>query len=440
MTSLQIRTEPRQRDAGADHLLDWFDDNRAASTVQYKPEFLMGLQPSPVASDLFRLAGAVYCADKVVKREHSPDAWTRELSLQLPVSDVDAWEAVHPVVVEALSFLSGDRWDVSFVPDTVRRERTEPIADAADRVSLFSGGLDSLAGVIDALEAGDRLALVGHHDSSLTASTQRKLFAALRDRYGEDRVALRELYLRPNRPRPAQARPLPNGVENTTRSRSFLFLGAGLVVAEALGNTVPLLVPENGFIGINVPLTPARVGSLSTRTTHPLFMDQMRQLFEALQLDHLLENPYRLHTKGEVLEECRNRKLLLKLAPQSISCSHPEAPRWARRGQGNCGYCYPCLIRRASMHHVGADRKAGYKWNALADAGLLKSTSKRGRALRAVVASLGRPERRDDVVRNGRIPGGETEAFFEVYCRGRHELRAWLKGAGPTLRRRLATR
>jgi hypothetical protein len=41
-------------------------------------------------------------------------------------------------------------------------------------------------------------------------------------------------------------------------------------------------------------------------------------------------------------------------------------------------------------------------------------------------------------VRNGRIPDGETRAFFELYCRGREELRAWLTdGSAPHLIARL---
>jgi hypothetical protein len=73
----------------------------------------------------------------------------------------------------------------------------------------------------------------------------------------------------------------------------------------------------------------------------------------------------------------------------------------------------------------------------LTDAGLLQRSTKRGRSLRALTASLGQDERTEDVLINGRIPNGETAAFFDVYCRGRAELRAWLTGAGPELRRRL---
>lgn len=432
MTSLRLRTDPGQIEQGADYLLDWFSE-RSSSTVAYEPRFLKGLRPSAVARELFRLAGAIYCADKLVKRREAADYWTRDLGLEVPVSDVALWERAKPALVQALTFLSGDRWAIDFIGDSGRIERTEPVLSEHDQVSLFSGGLDSLAGAVDALEAGRRVMLVGHHESPLADNKQAELYNALRALYGDDRVVLRRLYLRPSRPRPKQVRPLPHAEENTTRSRSFLFFAAGLVVADALGATVPLVVPENGFIGINVPLTAARSGSLSTRTTHPLFMHQLR----SLGLQNVIENPYRLLTKGEVLEQSANRELLLDLAPRSISCSHPEAPRWASRGQGNCGYCYPCLVRRASLHRVNSDTASEYKWDALIDATLLARHSVRGRSLRALTASLGQEERCEDVLRNGRVPGGETEAFFHVYQRGRAELRHWLDGAGPELGRRL---
>jgi 7-cyano-7-deazaguanine synthase in queuosine biosynthesis len=388
-----------------------------------------------VAGDLLRLGGAVYCTDKVVKRSSAADSWTRKLSLRVPVSNVRLWDAAKSELVKALSFLSGDLWALDFVPDTAHPVTGQPLLSEYDGVSLFSGGLDSLAGVIDLLETGKRLMLVGHHDSPLTDTKQTALFEELRRRYSPNQPVLRHLFLRPAPPRKRQARALPRGgLETTTRSRSFLYFAAGIAVADALGATAPLYVPENGFIGINVPLTPARVGSLSTRTTHPLYMHRMHRVLDLLGLRHPIENPYRLLTKGEALRQSSNRDLLLHLAPATVSCSHPEAPRWDKRPQGNCGYCYPCLIRRASLHRVTSDRTA-YAWDALTDETLLRRSSKRGRSLRALAASLGGEERVEDVLINGRIPNGETGAFFDVYRRGRAELRSWLNGAGPALRR-----
>jgi 7-cyano-7-deazaguanine synthase in queuosine biosynthesis len=438
----QVRTDPEQSvGPGVDMLLDWFPSERGRSTVQYEPAFLSGLSPSPVAMDLLLLGGAVFCADKLALRVDAADLWTRDLELQLPVSAVDLWSAASDRLHETLSFLSGDRWRVDFV------EREVPVADTQETlkgaedevVSLFSGGLDSLAGVIEILEAPGRVVLVGHHDSSLTDNRQTALFARLSGHYGSDRVTQRRLLLRPAAANATQHRPLPEQErEDTTRARSFLFIAAGLAIADALGPNTALYIPENGFIGVNVPLTDARAGSLSTRTTHPFFMDRMRVLLNELGLRHPLENGFRLLTKGEAVERSPNRDLLVSLAPETISCSHPEYARLRHLDQGNCGYCYPCLIRRASLHRIGEDRTSDYTWDALTDANFLRRDWESGASLRALLTSLGAVERPRDVLRNGRIPNGETRAFYDMYRRGRAELRSWLMAGGaPRLLGRL---
>ena len=430
---IQVRVSPDQPvDASADLLLDWFPGDRARSTVQYSPEFLTGLSPSAIARDLFRLGGAVFCADKSTSREDADDFWTRDIELQVPVSDVALWEAASPRLHEALNFLSGDHWQVEFVPvPDLPPTAVQETVQFEDAVSLFSGGLDSLAGVIDLLEAGRRLVLVGHHDSPLTDNRQVALFNELRSEYGADRVTQRRLLLGRNAARPEQERPLGDDEpENTQRSRSFLFISAGIAVADAIGAGVPLHVPENGFIGINVPLTDARAGSLSTRTTHPYFIDRMRALLAAVGLGHPLANEFRLQTKGEALRNSANLELLTRLAPESISCSHPEWARLRHMPQGNCGTCYPCLIRRASMHAIGEDRADEYTWDVLNDQDFLRRDWESGASLRALLTRLGQPPRTADVLRNGRIPNGETRAFFDMYRRGREELRQWLSDGG----------
>lgn len=70
--------------------------------------------------------------------------------------------------------------------------------------------------------------------------------------------------------------------------------------------------------------------------------------------------------------------------------------------------------------------------------GTLKPSWESGASLRALLTNLGQPARPPDVLRNGRIPGGETRAFFDMYCRGREELRTWLTdGGAPQLLARL---
>ena len=153
--------------------------------------------------------------------------------------------------------------------------------------------------------------------------------------------------------------------EISQRPRSLAFIAFGVLAATALdryeqGTTVDVNVPENGFISLNVPLTPLRAGSLSTRTTHPIFMAEMQELLDALGLHVRLVNRYKFRTKGEMMVECRDQEMLARLASHSMSCGR------GGRINRHCGQCLPCLVRRgAFLHHTGAvnlDRTTrGYK-------------------------------------------------------------------------------
>ena len=108
-------------------------------------------------------------------------------------------------------------------------------------------------------------------------------------------------------------------------------------------------VPENGLIALNVPLDPLRFGALSTRTAHPHFIASMQTLIDALALDVELNNPYRHMTKGEMVANCADKAFLETIVANSMSCSSPAKARYKKLSPRHCGYCVPCLIRRASL-------------------------------------------------------------------------------------------
>jgi 7-cyano-7-deazaguanine synthase in queuosine biosynthesis len=440
MTTYHVRADPaaaEPSDPGV-RLLDW-RPGASSATIQIGAggaRFFDRWRPPANAIDLLLLGASAYCADKTALRRASPDRWTRHITLELPVRDPDAWHDAQWAPV--LNFLTGDRWALTPSPTAVDPlgelatvpDNAAPIGDV-DAVCLFSGGLDSLTGVIDLLEThpAGRLCLLSHNEGGQASSTQDTLLAQLVQHYGPDRLITQRLYLRPAPVNIHQHRPLPPARENTTRARSLLFLTAALALAASVSSRTPVYIPENGFIGINVPLTRARVGSYSTRTTHPHFIKEVGRAAVAIGVTNPIRNPYRLSTKGELLAGSANPELLASLAPLSLSCSHPEAARYVQRPQGNCGYCFPCLIRRAAMAHAGWDDPAGYAWDALTGQGLLDRRTRRGADLRAVIAGAYAQRPDSDVLRNGPIPDGEHSAFVKVWRRGLTELRDWLAGA-----------
>lgn len=311
----------------------------------------IGVFPSEIGVDLLVLAAHVHAADTRISRaEQSQDSWTREIRLVVPVSDPVRWGTATATLKKSLDFLTGDQWTIGF---RARPARFATIAEEAppslicppfDSLSLFSGGLDSLIGAIDLLEDGATPLLVSHFGEGATSDAQGKLLTGLKKHY--DRSSFERL-----RVGMTFDDGLVEGVgsENSTRGRSFLFLALGVFAGTGLGRRFTLRVPENGLIALNVPLDPLRLGSNSTRTTHPYYMARWNDLLGSLGIDGEILNPYWDKTKGEMAAGCRNPALLKKLATDSLSCSSPTKGRWQGLGIEHCGYCLPCLIRRAAL-------------------------------------------------------------------------------------------
>ncbi len=435
MTAFLLRTRPvATRRARGVNYIDVFEEESAntasiAFTLEDEPSRRghrrlahrrWSAIPAP-AVDLLWLAVGSFITDKVASRVATADRWTRDLTLEHPRA-ID-WSAAEPIAERALSFVSGDHWELRASRRRPRGLEVRPVE--ADVVCLFSGGLDSLIGAIDLLERSpDRCVLLAAvRDSRTSVARQTELFGRLHDVYGE-RVALARMSVQVRRPAPAQERPLPAAAENTTRARSLLFIAWGLALAAAVGPEVPLHMPENGLIGINVPLIASRSGSASTRTTHPHFMALIAQLRQALGIANRVENPFRLMTKGEAAEQCANRVLLDAVARRSISCAHP-----ARTRNRSCGWCYPCLIRRASLARVGLDTAGDYELDVLTASAFVNDEGTRADTLRALVRALAARPSSVAVLRNGSLPSGEATAFADVHARGMAEVGVFLSGA-----------
>jgi hypothetical protein len=382
--------------------------------------------PGQAVSAFLLAALGVWAADKLLPRRTTPDAWTRQITLHLPVSP--GWLPLATRLSRLLNFLTGDDWTLK-----LREARLDlglkgewPHTWRPDGVMLFSGGLDSLVGALDYLEAGQRLLLVSHYDFGQLASIQQFLAAGLTRHYGPDRV--HHLGLRVQ---------FPEAPELSMRSRSLLYLALGLVAAASFGAATPLIIPENGWISLNPPLTTNRLGSCSTRTTHPYFLEQLTGLWREVGLVNPLVNPYKNLTKGEVGRRCRNRDLLGQLFGESVSCARPVVSRWQGGKAGSCGYCYPCLMRRAALHTLGWDRGEAYQRDVWAEPETLMHRV-RGRDLRALLLAVKTWEDAPAEVEARLMLGASPEALparlreaRAVLDRGFGEIAGWFRDKGP---------
>ena len=305
------------------------------------------LQPAARAWDVLSIALSAIAADAAVRRDESPDGWTREIDLHVAVSDPAFWTTHSDLLVQQLKFLTTDIWTLTFLEGGVQPvPGIPPARPDQDSVVLLSGGLDSLIGTIDLVNIRG----MSPYAVSQVAQGDKQIQCFFASQIGG---GLGHLQLNHNVVCPGEN-------ERSQRSRSIIFLAYGVLMATALaryheGKDVTLYVCENGFISINPPLTDGRLGSLSTRTTHPAFLGLFQDLLDLAGLRVKLENPYQFHTKGEMLTGCADQAFLRKFAHASTSCG-----RYARYGYKHCGRCLPCLIRRAAFRAWGVPDQTHY--------------------------------------------------------------------------------
>lgn len=303
--------------------------------------------------DLLYISVFIYAVDRAISRESFRDSFTRELSLIVPVWEVDLWRNHKESLTNILGFLSGDIWHFDFVKrnNAVIEDTTVEVRDSGGYISLLSGGLDSFIGAIDLLEQGikDTVFLSWYGGGKNIHPSQKAVRQALKINYGLEDNSFGEFYLSVSSPK-----------EDTMRTRSFLILSHAVAMCFEKRNVKnTILIPENGFISINIPLTDARMGSSTTRTTHPYFIMLFNELIKSLGFNIRAENPYRFKTKGQMINECLNQRLLTQNLNRTISCAHPDSKDGL--SINHCGYCWPCIIRRSAMNASGINDPTEYR-------------------------------------------------------------------------------
>ncbi|MDE3021535.1 MAG: hypothetical protein KGI54_06705 [Pseudomonadota bacterium] len=396
----------------------------------------LGLAPSEAAVDLVLVAALVNAGDTRVSRAaNAQDGWTREIDLYAPVSDPMRWAELSGELEALLKFLTGDRWRFFFRARPKRLSSLVELAenlplDGLDEVCLFSGGLDSLIGAIDLIKSGRRPLLVSHYWDAETSKAQTYLLERLERRFPIPEIRSIRIRLGFDR------NDLNTGeTEETQRGRSFLFFALASLAASSFGKPTTVNVPENGLIALNVPLDPLRFGALSTRTAHPYFIAGMNRLLRAIDVEATLVNRYRHKTKGEMTASCADREFLKKVVANSMSCSSPAKARYKKLSPRHCGYCVPCLIRRASLKKgLGTADPTLYTVPVLSAQALLTNKAE-GQDVRSFQLMADRIKKRPELAKIlVHKPGplmdapSEVAAYADVFGRGVLEVAVLLRG------------
>lgn len=327
---------------------------RGAAVLQVEQNLKTGIpdftqdfgDPTSLESDLLVIASAIFAADRATARGEREDH-CRNIEVRIPVVNLGRLLPLVPLLESILRMLSNDGWTIQLRQLAGSTEDTFALPTRRGRTLLFSGGIDSLAAAVELGREVDCLQLVSHRTrNSVTDGAQRRLAQMLRE--AAMNVAHRQYFVSSADGGPSN---LVHDAENSQRTRSFVFLVLGALVARRTGNFDVVLLAENGQMAIHLPLTSARIGAFSTHTAHPAVLLKMQNLLaQALDAPITITNPYLYRTKREVTE------IVLRHLPSALwettSCwRNARLPA----GTTHCGDCIPCQVRRIAIESLVPD-------------------------------------------------------------------------------------
>jgi len=306
-------------------------------------------QPTTLEEDILVLASSIFAADRATLRGEREDI-CREIELEIPLVNITKFNEVIPFIENTLRLLSNDAWKL--IPrkfDGPNEIITVP-KNNGGRTLLFSGGLDSLAAAVLMGKEKKVLEIVSHITRNpITARSQQSLTSLLKTKGFN--INHRQFFISS---KSDEDLGVDHSGESSQRTRSFLFMAIGAIVARRTGNHKVLIMAENGQMAIHLPLTQGRIGAFSTHTAHPDVIAGSQSIFsKLLSFDLMISNPFIELTKKEVVEIVNNT--LPEAIPFSTSCFR----NWRLpAGATHCGECIPCFIRRIAIESLRSDETA----------------------------------------------------------------------------------
>lgn len=389
--------------------------------------YLIGKVPDCVTSFLL-LSAMVYTIDRSVHRErYSEDGWSRLFDVDFILPAAEIYMANKAQIEGLLSYLTGDYWTCSFtsVPLVgIPQWNESHYLDDVKQVNLFSGGLDSLIGAIDSMERVEdgTIFFASHNDGSMGGP-----------KVDQDRLLrhFRRDYARKFKTFGSPVRIEPDSSQDSTcRSRSLMFIAIAMQVAAY--RNVDIVIPENGSVSLNYPLSPSRRASCSTRTTHPVMLMKLRNLLASMGLQVRITNPYEFMTKGEMVSTCANQAYLLNVLSASNSCGKRARKQFFKdnRQATHCGRCMPCMYRKAALVGYQDRTVYGTTINRLFRERVGDSSDD----FYAMINFLKRNLTDEDIVRELRIAGmgrmENLEGYVQLVKRTREELKRLINAEG----------
>lgn len=337
-------------------------NNRKEFNILINDSSLAIYEPSTIPSisaDLLDLAIAIHAVDRLIKRNKDIPLSFR---IELPIRNFDLFirGEVYNLLINTLEWYTNDCWHFEFSKRQTRGRDIEvqprlPFEKPSTKIeiALWSGGLDSLAGLLTRLLAAPESnhILIGTGSNSYVRKQQKRLANEIDQSFAKRTSLIQIPYRWENTPFPEK--------NFGQRSRGLVFMLIGVACSHHIRSNT-LNVYENGIGAINLPYTKAEIGVDQAKSVHPLSLLRVSKLASSLLgTPFQIENPFWLWTKSQMIDGLvkADRKDLI---PLSSSCDRIHR---LEEGVTQCGTCTSCILRRQSLVAAGVDDSTNYDSN-----------------------------------------------------------------------------
>jgi Queuosine biosynthesis protein QueC len=309
--------------------------------------------PSIIA-DLIDLAVAIHASDRLAFQDSRQEQTCIHVVLPVRHPELLCTTSFHERLSSLLEWVTGSKWLFDFHKrlDSGRSIEQQPLISSdiphVDEVTLWSGGLDALAGLYTRLQANRSRSfmLFGTGSNDNVYARQEQVFQGLLPSFS-NRLNLCRVPIRLSASKSHRKNNIP-------RARGVVFMLLGSACAYLMGRK-SLHLYENGIGAINLPYRKSSVGLDHSRSVHPLTLLQTSGIIsEILGEEFQIKNPFLFWTKAEMCQSLtENRRI--NLIPLTKSCDRPH-----RRKPIQCGYCSSCILRRQALMAVPIEDETRY--------------------------------------------------------------------------------
>lgn len=301
-----------------------------------------------IYADAVDIAAALHLADRMAVRGPGQRGWARRLRVSLPVRCPDRWlsKPIHDALFEVLRYATQDQWEIAFNQRVTPGRSSETQCqlrlghpEEPCEVALYSGGLDSFAGLAAAVSQRPhhRFICVSVTGNQRHLQRQNEQLGSLQRTLGVNVTHVPVQYHLVNAEQQRQ--------ERTRRTRGILFLLVGGITALIAGKS-ELLIFENGVGAINLPQDGAQIGIDNSRSVNPVALVLVGRLLSLISGEPFtITNECIFKTKAEMCAHPTVAKVSGGIR-STFSCDGFPV---RRRHFAQCGFCTSCLLRRQAL-------------------------------------------------------------------------------------------